>query len=560
MAGGTRSTARRPATKRGAPAPAAESAQAPQLRLEFREGARAADPSRTPDGSADAGLLSAREIVERATSMLLDPHPLSSSNAPLLPQRHLSLLRNPTRQAAEFIHAGDPGGGDSDSSTSSSSPPSAFFVVRALDVDRRGRCLVGVESGPHATLRDAVALLHVVPHYGPCGMADELILLARDVIVYRDDAAASRAHDGGTRFVISSKDRVASIRKNGAWEVDLATVRRAEKELQEGAMLEAENAAAEALASAASALLEEKEQSRDSREKEKTTTTPSRSPPTNAEVEETNDDRERRLDGPGEAREDGGDAGAANDDRGAANDDRDANGARVDDRLRGRGSGSDRASDRASKRVKTNAVEPTDEPGPPATEPTETPRATPRVTPASTSEPASTSSTIPFVSAEVLGGDPAVMPTPPTLEAYHNLRGQVMGGVEKSQNSPSLPPPPGSHAQFQLATEKHPYHVLAIRCGERCDPGDFSIRLNDRGYAYVKAAPADAIAAKAAEERGEPWEAAGMKEGFELVTQFPGLVDELSTQSVFKDGVLFVVAAPRTANVVAVAVAAEDVA
>jgi hypothetical protein len=491
--------------------------------------------------------------VERATSMLFNPHPLSSASPPPFPQRPLSLLRNPTRQAAEAIYAGDPGGGDSDSSTSSSSPPSAFFVVRALDVDRRGRCLVGVESGPHATLREAVALLHVVPHYGPCGMADELILLARDVIVYRDDAAASRAHDGGARFVISSKDRVASIRKNGAWEVDLATVRRAEKELQEGAMLEAENDAAEALVSAAGALLEEKEQSRDSREEQTTTTTPS--PPTNKGwVEGTNNDRERRLDGPADAREDGGDAGAANDDRGAANDERDANGARGDDRLRGLGSGPDLASDR----VETNAVEPTDEPGPPATGTPETPRATPRATPASTFERASSSSTIPFISAEILGGDPAVVPTPPTLEAYHNLRGQVMGGVEKSQRSPSLPPPPGSHAQLQLATEKHPYHVLAIRCGERCDPGDFSIRLNDRGYAYVKAAPADAVAAKEAEERGEPWEAAGMKEGFELVTQFPGLVDELSTQSVFKDGVLFVVAAPRTANVVAVDVAAED--
>ena len=162
------------------------------------------------------------------------------------------------------------------------------------------------------------------------------------------------------------------------------------------------------------------------------------------------------------------------------------------------------------------------------------------------------------MSAEILGGDPAVVPTPPTLDAYHTLRGQVIGGVEKSRRSPSLPPPPKSHAQFQLATEKHPYHVLAIRCGERCDPGDFSIRLNDRGYAYMKAAPADADAARAAERRGETWEAAGMKEGFELVTQFPGLVDELSTQSVFKDGVLFVVAAPRTANVVAVTVAAED--
>ena len=531
MAGDTRSTARRPATEGGAPARVARSAEAPRLRLEFREEARAADPSRAPYGSAPsagAGLLGARAIVGNVTPMPFEPQPPGSSKTPPSPHRHLGLIRNPMRHAAEVIHAGEREGGDSDTSTSSSSPPHAFFVVRALDVDRRGRCLVGVESGPHQTLPDAVAFLRVIPHYGPSGMADELIMLARDVIVLRDDAAASMAGDGGARFIITGEDRVASIKKSGAWEVDLASIRHAENERQEAA----ENAAAEALASAAGAFSKEKERER---VKEKTTT---------RTTSPKNDD-------PAEAREEGGNAGTS-DRQGrtiVANDDR-ANGAGGDDRLRkDRGLGSKRA----PKRAKTHAPEPAPAPAPATGLPERS-----VATPASTSELASSSSIVPFVSAEILGGDPAVVPTPPTLDAYHTLRGQVIGGVEKSRRSPSLPPPPKSHAQFQLATEKHPYHVLAIRCGERCDPGDFSIRLNDRGYAYMKAAPADADAARAAERRGETWEAAGMKEGFELVTQFPGLVDELSTQSVFKDGVLFVVAAPRTANVVAVTVAAED--
>ena len=308
MAGDTRSTARRPATEGGAPARVARLAEAPRLRLEFREEARAADPSRAPNGSAPsagAGLLGARAIVGNVTPMPFEPQPPGSSKTPPSPHRHLGLIRNPMRHAAEVIHAGEREGGDSDTSTSSSSPPHAFFVVRALDVDRRGRCLVGVESGPHQTLPYAVAFLRVIPHYGPSGMADELIMLARDVIVLRDDAAASMAGDGGARFIITGEDRVASIKKSGAWEVDLASIRHAENERQEAA----ENAAAEALASAAGAFSKEKERER---VKEKTTT---------RTTSPKNDD-------PAEAREEGGNAGTS-DRQGrtiVANDDR-ANGA-----------------------------------------------------------------------------------------------------------------------------------------------------------------------------------------------------------------------------------------
>jgi hypothetical protein len=47
---------------------------------------------------------------------------------------------------------------------------------------------------------------------------------------------------------------------------------------------------------------------------------------------------------------------------------------------------------------------------------------------------------------------------------------------------------------------------------------------------------------------------AGEQSGFELLMQFPSLVDEMSAKSVYKDGVLFVIATPRDANIVAVRV------
>ena len=43
-------------------------------------------------------------------------------------------------------------------------------------------------------------------------------------------------------------------------------------------------------------------------------------------------------------------------------------------------------------------------------------------------------------------------------------------------------------------------------------------------------------------------------EGFELITRYPAAVNEFSAQSVYKDGVLFVIAAPKESSVVEVPV------
>ena len=156
-----------------------------------------------------------------------------------------------------------------------------------------------------------------------------------------------------------------------------------------------------------------------------------------------------------------------------------------------------------------------------------------------------------------------------SLEEYHSLRGQVMGGEEASKKKPSLPPPPRGRTQFQLATIEADYHVLAIRCGEG-GVDSFSVRLNDRGYVYVgakrrrkskKSPTPDADgqeqtserAAEPEEENPDTASQSSEEESlgeFEVIMRFPTLIEESSAQSVFKDGVLFVVANPRRAHVV----------
>ena len=135
------------------------------------------------------------------------------------------------------------------------------------------------------------------------------------------------------------------------------------------------------------------------------------------------------------------------------------------------------------------------------------------------------------MAADILGGALAAhAPIPPSPEMYHTLRGQVLGGIDASRAIPSLPAPAATDAQFQLARPpKAPYHVLAVRCGRRFEPDDFAVRLNDRGYAYVRATN-------------------GGAGGFEFVSQFPTSVDERSAQSMYKDGVLFVVACPKDSD------------
>ena len=97
--------------------------------------------------------------------------------------------------------------------------------ARELDVDARGRTLVGVESGPHKELRVALDRMRSAPRYGALGMADELILLTADAVAFRDDAGGqgagrrARASSSSTRATIAPSPRTLS------WVVDGASPR-----------------------------------------------------------------------------------------------------------------------------------------------------------------------------------------------------------------------------------------------------------------------------------------------------------------------------------------------
>ena len=164
---------------------------------------------------------------------------------------------------------------------------------------------------------------------------------------------------------------------------------------------------------------------------------------------------------------------------------------------------------------------------------------------------------IPFIAPRVIAGN-RVVPAPdattlepPTAEVYHSLRGMVCGGAGISASSPSQPPPARSEIEFQLPTDDNPYYILAIRCAMRQEDRDapaprrsrgrevrpqFSITIDAGGFIYVGAV-----------QQGDPSET---PVGFELIARFPGSVSELSAQSVYKNGVLFVIASPKKESTV----------
>ena len=145
-------------------------------------------------------------------------------------------------------------------------------------------------------------------------------------------------------------------------------------------------------------------------------------------------------------------------------------------------------------------------------------------------------------------------------EVYHTLRGHVMdGGAEKSRLTPSKRPLPAKDTQFQLATEQNPYHVLALRCPKDVQNCDFAVIMDERGYVYARAEERDRVGEEAGTSAAPPQPKGADVPGFELLMRFPTLVDEAAAQSVYKDGVLFVIATPRLAhNVVNVKVELEQ--
>lgn len=517
---------------------------------EIDEGEIAADEALAEE-QAHLALLHALEC-DPTSAMLVAP----PSSPGFFSWARLASARNPSMSAAVYeanqrcddgSRSSSPLRADSASSASSSRslarryrPPATFFVVRPMEVDGRGRCLVGVESGPHPTIRDAVASLAI-----PRGarLPSTFILLTRDAVALRDDAAADSAGDGAPRFVITAADREAASKTHGEWEVDFETV---EEERAASAQFDPSLARklAEAIADAEALAATLGGVSRDAggrvggvtaspgRDARRENEERGRSGAASGGKQHPRDDpdeRGRRRKTPREAnRDEGGVRGgrAGDDARSGPAPARDPPAA-APPAKRGRGRPAKAKGPEAP--VAASAEVSQRVPSLVATIPAEQPPE--RVTPPVPPHRPWTVHSVPFVAADILGGALAAhAPIPPSPEMYHTLRGQVLGGIDASRAIPSLPAPAATDAQFQLARPpKAPYHVLAVRCGRRFEPDDFAVRLNDRGYAYVRATN-------------------GGAGGFEFVSQFPTSVDERSAQSMYKDGVLFVVACPKDSD------------
>ena len=437
----------------------------------------------------------------------------------------------------------------------------ALHVARELDVDAQGRTLVGVESGPHKELRVALDRMRAAPRYGALGMADELILLTADAVVFRDDALAVKAPDGAPRFLILNESYQRAVAAHGSWVVDGDVV----EDVLADVVDEAAKARSAPEAERKALLAGFKKPGAELREDARTRTKNPKDPKDPKDPKPFSSSRGRKR-----TREEGDERTAASpshepkpllESRPAADATGDAE-RKGAERTRAAplsvaataSSGSETSAsgesdsqtasggegDRASRsKRRREAVE----------------RAVAAAQRARLKEKAKDDakddfdddSEVPFIDVDIVAPGGAVaraldtLPAaasrrkrePPRLEEFHAIRGLVRGSAADSLASPIRKPPPSSTVQFQLATPGNPFHVLAVRCDARSDEGDFDVRVGAGGLVYVdKKASAD----------GEK----GSTDVFEFVARFPEPVDEASAQCVVKDGVLFVICEPSS--------------
>ena len=448
----------------------------------------------------------------------------------------------------------------------------ALHVARELDVDAQGRTLVGVESGPHKELRVALDRMRAAPRYGALGMADELILLTADAVVFRDDAVAAKAPDGAPRFLILNESYQRAVAAYGSWVVDGDVV----EDVLADVVDEAAKARSAPEAERKALLAGFKKPGAELREDARTRTKNPKDPKDPKDPKPFSSSRGRKR-----TREEGDERTAASPGLGFPEpkpllESRPAVDATGDAERKKKGaertgaaplpvaatasSGSESSEgsetsasgesdsqtasggegDRASRsKRRREAVE----------------RAVAAAQRARLKEKAKDDakddfdddSDVPFIDVDIVAPGGAVaraldtLPAaasrrkrePPRLEEFHAIRGLVRGSAADSLASPIRKPPPSSTVQFQLATPGNPFHVLAVRCDARSDEGDFDVRVGAGGLVYVdKKASAD----------GEK----GSTDVFELVARFPEPVDEASAQCVVKDGVLFVICEPSS--------------
>jgi hypothetical protein len=493
---------------------------------------------------------------------------------------------NPTRPTAPAASSHErqlpttPGGFAVFRSRNASVPVSSYdarvhgvlHVARELDVDAQGRTLVGVESGPHKELRVALDRMRAAPRYGALGMADELILLTADAVVFRDDALAVKAPDGAPRFLILNESYQRAVAAYGSWVVDGDVV----EDVLADVVDEAAKARSAPEAERKALLAGFKKPGAELREDARTRTKNPKDPKDPKDPKPFSSSRGRKR-----TREEGDERTAASPGLGFPEpkpllESRPAVDATGDAERKEKGaerigaaplpvaatasSGSESSEgsetsasgesdsqtasggegDRASRsKRRREAVE----------------RAVAAAQRARLKEKAKDDakddfdddSEVPFIDVDIVAPGGAVaraldtLPAaasrrkrePPRLEEFHAIRGLVRGSAADSLASPIRKPPPSSTVQFQLATPGNPFHVLAVRCDARSDEGDFDVRVGAGGLVYVdKKASAD----------GEK----GSTDVFEFVARFPEPVDEASAQCVVKDGVLFVICEPSS--------------
>ena len=456
----------------------------------------------------------------------------------------------------------------------------ALHVARELDVDAQGRTLVGVESGPHKELRVALDRMRAAPRYGALGMADELILLTADAVVFRDDALAAKAPDGAPRFLILNESYQRAVAAYGSWVVDgdvvedvLADVvdeaakARSAPEAERKALLAGFKKPGARLRKDARTRTKNPKDPKDPKDPnpfsssrgrkrtreegdERTAASPGLGFPESKPLLESRPavdatgDAERKEKGaertgaaplPVAATASSGSESSEGSETSAAgeSDSQTASGGEGDraSRSKRRREAVERAvaaAQRARLKEKAAAWKAKDD----------------------AKDDFDDDSDVPFIDVDIAAPGGAVaraldtLPAaalrrkrePPRLEEFHAIRGLVRGSAADSLASPIRKPPPSSTVQFQLATPGNPFHVLAVRCDARSDEGDFDVRVGAGGLVYV-----DKKASAASADGGK-----GSTDVFEFVARFPEPVDEASAQCVVKDGVLFVICEPSS--------------
>ena len=143
---------------------------------------------------------------------------------------------------------------------------------------------------------------------------------------------------------------------------------------------------------------------------------------------------------------------------------------------------------------------------------------------------------LPFVDAKTFGArvDPFMIRPNISKAAFRALLVRAIGENLADDREP-YPVLDKSNVQLQVANGVQ-YHVLAIRAPGHA-PGDFSMAVDDQGRAYVRAD--EAFPAPIDPKQGR---------AFELLCQFPSLVQLKTCRCIYQEGVLYIIVFPRLAS------------